>query len=360
MRTALVKQAMDVFGPWSGVKWKDTSPVKLFDVWPGKAVYWELTCMLQADWYIIPQARELEYTRDAVRRHPGRAEIIQKYTSNVTTTESIPFQEYDLVIAFDAVLDVPLNSSAVFAYYVQEHWDRLYTSSLQRPRPGYDLFLAHMMDSNSDLGSLPQAISFPYPHDLNLARSIFSAQREEVAWIDWRTLMTLAMRGPADPWTPEADAAADRLRYVLGIRIDHRGKYNQQSYGFADPPKWGDAAEYLRAVSTRKYYISVGLIDGAGQGLAEAASLGSICIGQRNKAYHRLICHPSCLCEDIAELPMQLKAVTGSKDLQQEVLAYQDEALRKHFEQGPLNLLKQAVQMKSDKRKNGTLGKASG
>jgi hypothetical protein len=350
LRTAFVKQTLDVFGPWSGVKWKDTSPAKLFEVWPGKAVYWELTCMLQADWYIIPQAKELEYTRDAVRRHPGRAEVIQKYTSNVTAAESIPLQEYDLVIVFDAVLDVQLDSSTVFAYYAQEHWDQLYTSSLQRPKPGYDLFLAHMLDSNSDLRSLPQAISFPYPHDLNLARSVFSAHREEVAWIDWRTLMTLAMKGPADPWTPEAEAAADRLQDVLGMMIDHRGKYNRQSYGFADPPKWGDAAEYLRAVSTRKYYVSVGRIDGAGQGLAEAASLGSICVGQGNKVYHRLICHPFCLCEDIAELPTRLKALRDSTDLQQEVLAYQDEALRKHFEQGPLNLLRQAAQMKSVKR----------
>jgi hypothetical protein len=165
--------------------------------------------------------------------------------------------------------------------------------------------------------------------------------------------MTLAMKGPADPWTPEADAAAERLQDILEIRIDHRGKYNQQSYGFADPPKWGDAAEYLRAVSTRKYYVSVGRIDGAGQGLAEAASLGSICIGQGDKAYHRLICHRSCLCEDIAGLPIKLKAVTSSRDLQQEVLAYQDAALRIHFEQGPLKLLKEAVQMKSARRKNG-------
>jgi hypothetical protein len=351
LRTAFVKQILDVFGPWAGVRWKDTSPKRLFDIWPGKAVYWELTCMLQADWFIIPQARELEYTRDAVRRHPGRAAIIQKYTNNVTPAKSIPFKEYDLVIAFDGILDVPRDSSTLFAYYVQEHWDPLYTASLRRPKFGYDLFLAHMMDSNSNLGSLPRALSFPYPHDLNLARSIFPAQREEKAWIDWRTLMTLAMRGPADPWTPEADAAACRLQDILGIPIDHRGNYNRHSYGFADPPSWGDAREYLRAVSTRKYYISVGRIAGAGQGLAEAASLGSICIGQKDKAYHRLICHPLALCEDIAEMPRKLKVLAGSSDLQREFLSYQDEALRKHFEQRPLDMLSEAVRIKSAKRK---------
>jgi hypothetical protein len=357
LRTALVKQALDVFGPWCGVKWKDTSPEKLFEVWPGKAVYWELTCMLQADWYIVPQARELEYTRDAVRRHLGRAEIIHKYTRNVTPANLIPLQDYDLVIAFDAVLDVPRDSSTLFAYYVQEHWDQLYSASLRQPERGYDLFLAHMMDSNSTLRSLPQAISFPYPHDLNLTRSIFPASQEEVAWIDWRTLMTLAMRELGEGWNPEAEAAADRLRDILGIPIDHRGNYNQQSYGFTDPPSWGDLAKYLRAVRTRKYYVSVGRIAGAGQSLAEAASLGSICIGQKDTAYHRLICHPAGLCEDLAQMPVKLKTLAGSKDLQQEVFAYQDEALRKHFEQGPLDVLNRAIQTKSAKRKNGGLGR---
>jgi len=149
VKTALVKQALDVFGPWSGVKWADTSPLRLFDVWPGKAVYWELTCMLQADWYIIPPAVEGDYFHDLVRRNPDRAQLLQRHTKNLTSVDAIPFENYDLIISFDAILEIPPSLANLFAYYTQEHWDALYGHSLQRPLNGYDLFLAHMMDAYS-------------------------------------------------------------------------------------------------------------------------------------------------------------------------------------------------------------------
>jgi hypothetical protein len=350
MRVALVKQALDVFGSWSGVKWKDTSPIKIFEVWPSRALFWELTCMLQADWYIVPQAMESDYTRDAVQDHPGRAEVIGRYTKNIVAPEDIPFEKYDLVITFDPILKVPPGSPTLFAYFALEHWDRIYTASLRRPLVGYDLFLAHMIDCNATVESLPQAVSFPYPHDSMLVRSIFPAEKQELVWVDWRTLTTLAMQGPAEPWSSESEAASVRLGEILELPILQRGKYFQQSYGFADPPVWGDAASYFQALAECKYYVGVGRVAGAGQGLGDAAAAGCLCVGQSEIAYHRLICHAACLCEDIAELPTRLKALRDSTDLQQEVLAYQDEALRKHFEQGPLNLLRQAVQMKSVKR----------
>ena len=347
MRTALVKQVLDVFGPWAGVKWQDTSPQKLFDVWPNKAVYWELTCMLQADWYIVPQASSSDYTRVSVEIFPGRAEAIRKYTKNVTPVESIPFEQYDLVISFDAILEVPRGHPTLFAYFAQEHWDRLYAQSLGRPAGDYDLFLAHMMDSNSTLPSLPQPISFPYLHDANLVRSIFSCEKREVVWVDWRTLMTLGMKDSADPWSHEGEAAAGRLQELLDLPICYRGKPYAQTYGFADPPAWGDAAVYLHELAGCKYYVSVGGRIGGGQGLGEAASAGCLCIGQEDRAYHRLICHPSCLCADMAEMLQRLKTVVRSPDLQGEILSWQDEALRKHFDRGPMHLLEEAVHIKS-------------
>jgi len=347
LKTALVKQAYDVFGPWSGVKWNNTSPTKLFEIWPGKSVYWELTCMLQADWYIVPQSSENDYIRDLVKWHPSLAEIVRKYTSNISSPESIPFEEYDLAIVFDAFLDVPTNSRTVFAYYAQEHWDRLYMESLRRPVGGYDLFLAHMMDADSAICSLPRSISFPYPHDVELVRSTFSAQKEEAVWVDWRTLMTLAMKQISESWAQEAEAAAVRLQELIGLPIYQRGKYYVQAYGVHDPPMWGDAAVYLQGLAGCKYYISVGRVGGAGQGLSEAASVGCLCIGQADNVYHRLVCHPACLCEDIAEMPKRLNAVTGSEELQQAVLSWQDEALRKYFQRGPLDLLHEAIRIKA-------------
>jgi hypothetical protein len=347
LKVALVKQVYDVFGPWSGVLWKDTSPRELFGIWPGKAVYWELTCLLQADWYIVPQAHETDYVREAVGKHPGRGESIRKYTTNTTPVENVPVDAYDLVITFDAILDPPADSRTLFAYYAQEHWDTLYVKSLRTPVDGYDLFLAHMMDASSDVSYLPQAISFPYLHDPGLLRSMFSADRQECVWVDWRTLTTLAMMGLGDPWCAAAEDAGRRLQDVLGLPIVYRGKHHEQSFAFADPPRWGDAAKYFEAISGCRYYVGVGNIAGAGQGLGDAASAGCLCIGQSDKAYHRLLCHPHCLCEDIAEMPKKLRELARSPGMQAEVSRFQDDALIMHFQTGPLAKIREAKQKKA-------------
>jgi hypothetical protein len=304
--------------------------------------------MLRADWYIVPQCPGGDYTRVAVDSFPGRAEVIRRYTKNVTPVEEVPFHEYDLVITFDAILDVPRDSDyPVFCYYAQEHWDRLYTSSLCRPAKGYDLFLAHMMDSNSTLRRLPQSVSFPYLHDPNLVRSTFQSEKKEAVWAEWRTLMSLGMRDSAEPWSAVGDAAARRLEGVLELPIRYQSKLHGQTYGFADPPLWGDAATYLQAMAECRYFVSVGGRIGGGQGLAEAAAAGCLCIGQADRAYHRLICHPSCLCADMAEMPSRLRTLRGSEDLQREVLACQDANLDHNFRKNPLNLLTEAVALKA-------------
>jgi hypothetical protein len=345
LKTALIKQVHDVFGPWSGFLWKDMSPQKVLDVWPIKAVYWELTCILEADWYIIPQILEGDYIRD-VTRLPGHIQIIEKYTTNIVPLERVPFSDYDLVISFDPILQPPKTSRTVFAYYAQEHWDRLYKESMQKPFSGYDLFLDHMMDAAADVRQLPQPLGFPYIHDSKFIRPCFSRLRQDVLWADWRTLMTLAVRGIGALPCPEAAAAARRLENTLSIKIRCHTLEQTKSWGIHDPPQWGDTADYFRELAECKYYVGVGDLAGAGQGLADAAALGCLCIGQSDKAYHRLLCHPSCLCEDIAQMPALFRGLANSPGLQGEVLAWQDAKLVEHFLDRPLHALDSAIKMK--------------
>jgi hypothetical protein len=355
MRTALVKQVLDVFGPWRSVRWSETSPVELFNYWPAKALYWELTCMLEADWYVVPQVLENDYIRDSVMKHPGRAEVIKRHTTNVVEEKGIPFEEYDLVISVDPILKPQPRARTVFAYYMQEHWDRIYTASLRRPVESYDLFLAHMMDAQPAVSRLPQALSFPYVHDAKLARAVFPEVKQEQVWIDARTLTTLAMKDLGETWGDEVEAAAQRLQSYLDVKIRYRGQYLRKTYAFADPPTWGDAAVYFRDLAQCKYYVAVGQIGGAGQGLGDAASVGCICIGQADKAYHRLICHPQCLCADMAEMPERLHRVAGSRELQEQALEWQDRALARHFKDEPLDALARAAELKAPRREPSAL-----
>jgi hypothetical protein len=350
LKTAFIKQVLDVHGPWSTVLWKDTTPQGLFDVWPGKATFWEMTCCLHADWYIIPQQRTTDYTQEILRRIPGGAEMISRHTRNVVAPNQIPVEQYDLVITYDPIWNVPVDSPTLFAYFVVEHWDRLYNEALRGPLGHYDLFLAHMMDAPNTLTALPQALAFPYLRDPQAVRAAFPAEKEDAVWADFRTLTTLGMAETYGMWVNSGHAAAKRLEEILRLPLRYKATFNEHPYGICDPPAWGDAAGYFDAMARCKYYVAVGTIAGAGQAICDAASLGCLCIGQQEKAFHRSICHPAALCAHMMELPRRLKAIVASRDLQEEVRAWQESALRESFQRQPLAALETAMSMKSGGR----------
>ena len=345
MKVAIIKQVLDTFGPWSSVRWEVTSPESLLAIWPGKPLYWEMTTLFQADWYIVPQQINTDYTYDAVLKRCGNAGILRKYTRGVVALKEIPFEAYDLVIANDPVLVCPRNTSTLFAYFLVEHWDHRYRQSLRRPMRNADLFLAHMMDAPFAIARLPQAVSFPYVRDPKTARALFAApEREEAAWTDWRTLAFLGAATNGNSFEATR-AAARRLHEALQLPVRFRS-FSMGLYHGEDPPRWGDAAEFLRELGRQKYYLCLGRNSGAGQGLADAASLGCLCFGERDKPYHRLLCHPEALCGDLQELPKRIAQVRASRDLQAEIVVWQDAKLQQHFIDAPLALLHDALERK--------------
>jgi hypothetical protein len=349
LRVAFIKQVLDVHGPWSTVLWENTSPRQLLDVWPGKATFWEMTCCLKADWYVIPQQLSSDYTQE-VMKNLGGAEIVSRHTRNVVAPGKIPVEQYDLVITFDPIWVVPSDSPTMFAYFVVEHWDRLYQEALRQPRGQYDLFLAHMLDAPNALSSLPQALAFPYLRDPDTVQAVFPAEKVDAVWADFRTLTTLGMAETYGTWVATGHAAAKRLEETLHLPVRYKSGFNENPYGISDPPAWGDTVEYFDAMARCRYYVAVGTIAGAGQAICDAASLGCLCIGQQEKAFHRLICHPAALCAGMIELPRRLRAIIGSRDLQEEVRTWQDAALRDFFQRRPLALLEEAISIKSSGR----------
>ena len=348
MKVAIVKQVLDTFGPWSSIRWEDTSPEALFRIWPSRVLHWEMTLVFEADWYIIPQQVNTDYTYDSVLKQSGSADIVRKYTQKVIAPGDIPYDSYDLVITNDPILDFPSSSHTLFAYFVVEHWDRRYRSSLRRPMRNADLFLAHMMDAPESLGSLPQAISFPYIRDPKSIRALFSAtERKEAVWADWRTLSILSAAANGNS-VETIKAAAQRLEEALQLPVAFRS-FSMGLYHGEDPPRWGDAAEFLRELGRQKYYLCLGRGSGAGQGLADAASLGCICFGEQDKPYHRLLCHPLALCGDLQELPKSVRRVQASRDLQEEIRTWQEKKLQRHFVEEPLALLGAALERKRKK-----------
>lgn len=343
MRVAMIKQVLDVFGPWASINWDDSDPKRIFHVWPGKATLWEMTAQLKADWYIVSAQVIGDYHLDLSRKNPYAREVLSKYVMATFALEQIPFYNYDVIITLDPILKKVPTLETVFAYFLNEHWDIRYKRSLRHPIAPYDLFLAHMMDGPNKVVNLPQAVSFPYMRAPDIMRSIFNAQKEETAWVDWRTLATLTM---TEFLSEATEQVVQRLERVLDMPLQYAKEFGRWGYGISDPPQWGNAATYLERLSHCKYYISVGQIPGAGQGLCDAASLGCICFGQQANVYHRIVCHPDCLCADMVELPIKFRRVVASPDLQKEILVWQDKALEEHFVVRPLFILEQALELK--------------
>lgn len=342
MKTALIKQAQELHGPWSSVLWQQTSPEKLLEIWPWKATYWEMTCLLEADWYVISENVPTFHNRRLFSEHPEFLKSLE-HVDNTVSIEEIPFDEYDLIITFDPVIRRVPHTKALMAYFLNEHNDPLYKQSQRKVVWGYDLFLAHMIDGPATLTGLPQAISFPYLRAPKVARAIFNEEKEEAVWADWRTLTTLGM---TDYLEDKSAAITQRLEEYLHVPVRHGSQLFTTFYGVHDKPRWGDPALFLQKLSRCKYYVGVGRAGGAGQGLCDAASLGLICFGEKNKVFHRLTCHPACLCEDMVELPIKVKKVLQSSDLQAEILDWQDRALREHFVERPREILVESIALK--------------
>ena len=358
MRVAIVKQLLDTLGPWSTLRWAEASPRTLSDLWPGRGLHWETTTLLQADWYVVPQQCNTDYIYDSVLRAEGRADAVRKYTQRVVQVSQIPWEKYDVVIATDPVFDFPRRQETLFTYFVAEHWDRRYQKSMRKPLRNADLFLAHMMDAPAQLHRLPQAVAFPYVRDPKTMRELFASdEREEGVWADWRMLATLGAAHNGNT-AAATESAARRLEATLGIKVAFR-QYAKGLYHGEDPPRWGDIAGYNRELGKQKYYLCLGRGSGAGQGLADAASLGCLCFGEQDKAYHRLLCHSETLCGDLQELPRRVKRVRASEDLQKEIYAWQEVNLQKHFVDGPLQLLREALDRKRGGEKHAAAAKIS-
>jgi hypothetical protein len=264
----------------------------------------------------------------------------------------------------DPCLRPPQRRRTLFAYYLNEHVDVLYEVSQRNVLDGYDLFLDHYLSAAAALTGLPQPLAFPYLWESAVSRPLVRAHTaapavEEAIFIEWRTLALLAGdrtrqaqrmvrgAGTATLGLTEAEATtlASRLSRYLGLPVSHRllrdGVYNH----LPDPPQWGELLDYLRPLARCRYFASL-FAFGAGQALADAASMGALCFGHQSLPYHRLICHPACLCATLDEWPQRVRRVCSSPDLQAEALAWQDAALQAHFVDRPRQLLAAAVDRK--------------
>ncbi|MDA8430850.1 MAG: FkbM family methyltransferase [Geobacteraceae bacterium] len=335
LKVAIVKQRYDVFGPWCSTKYERAQPFNVMKKWPSKYSYLEMTHLFQADWLVLPFCHDSKNVRQKIDFHQQTFDDNMECLPHVT---GMHLDDYDVVISLDPILRPPRGGQTLYAYFQNEHHHSEYTQSVRKPLPGYDLFLDHMMKAPVWVYDLPQPVAFPYPRDPFVSRGMCSGERADAIWCDKRFVMMLTHGN-------EAFHRGGFENTIISLEKRFRSRVMFRHLDFEDMTRWGDPLDYMREMSGCAYYVNL-IACGAGQGLCDAASLGLICFGSAKLPYHKAICHPFCLCQDLSELEWKLSMVRGSSDLQQEIHAWQDAALSDVMVTQPLRILQAAVDLK--------------
>ena len=348
LKIAIVKQRYDLFGPWRCEKWDAADPLSVLKKWQSRSLYFEMTHLLQADWYILPFCHDSKNVRQRLDKHQQAIDDNMEYVQNI---DDIPWEKYDVVISLDPILRPPRGGKTVYAYYQNEHHHNEYIQSLHNPLPGYDLFLDHMLKGPVWLYKLPQPVAFPYLRSPHVARKICPGNTAGSVWLDKRFIMMLTHGNEAFH-----RGGFEETIHLLQQRLQATINFRHADY--ENILDWGDPLDYMQDMSACSYYINL-IACGAGQGLCDAASLGLICFGSPKLPYHNAICHPFCLCRDLSELEWKFSMVRNSIDLQQEIRNWQDTALSDIMITGPLRLLQTAVDMKKRRISSGSIKQAA-
>jgi hypothetical protein len=341
MRTLIVKQTGDPFGPWSPVVYGREAPGSILSKFCYKPTMWEMTCRLRADWSIVPSHGSGVFNR-YVAQFDGLARLLAAHQTGVVAADSIDFSRYDVVISTEACLPEAVTARfprTLFAYFMNEHDNGEYNEQKHAPATAYDRFLDHMCGVTG--GDAGLSIPFPYLRAREVVRCLFP--RRPVAggppriWIDARSLAQGALGDATALWTPTCDEFARALAAEHGVDVRYRANIYRRYYDVPDPST-RDAWQYYAAMGQADYFIGLAAA-GAGQALCDAASLGLACVGTPALVYHRLICVPEALCADLGSAIGRVKDWHRSRSRHASVTTSQDEALDLHMAQAPLRRL---------------------
>lgn len=325
MKTAIIKHAYWPFGPWEFVP-GSAEPLRWLERCVAKPTMWETWAALGADWYVTHPQITGNWTRKLERLVKGLGGIVEQYARPVLLKD-VPLDDYDLVITLDPLLPEGTKTSATCVWIACEDNELARFEALKQTRKPYACYLDHMMDAPRELGG--PAVAFPYMRFMAMMRAWFRDKPiRDGIWLDWRMV--------------SKDEDAIQWSIQLGVMVYWAGQiFKRAPYGVSNSFERGDAVDFFLSMAHRDYFAAVTRTVGAGQALAEAASMGLICFGRKGRPYHNMICHPECLCDGAGDLPARFKRVRASEDLQEEIKAHQDAVLMREFYVRPTTILQE-------------------
>jgi len=292
-----------------------------------------------------------DYARWAVLNHPGREALIRSHTHGVVDPGKIPF---DATTSSSSRCNHRHTSwpEGIVCLLRSRTCGRAIRRVSARPvAPTTTWFSITWMEAPAELNVIPQTIAFRTSGIQSPRDCCFEGvKRTQYGLIGGPSF--LLRRTVCQTHGEEAtdDAGKEALRMCSEVPIRSTGELFKSVYGVNDPPLWGNAHRYLKLPFKLQYYLAAGQLAGLGQGVADAASLGCICIGQKDKVYHRMICHPDCLSDSLVGMPKIVRRILNSAGMHEEILAWQDRALQEDFVRRPIAILEKAIQWKAKTR----------
>jgi hypothetical protein len=352
-RTLFVKQHFDVFGPSRPTEFRRDGALGTLAAFPYKATYWEMTCLLSADWIIVKSAETSLY-RKYVEYFPHLRKFISDQQRHAINAKDAEVTNYDLIITLEPFFQSCVAGASVpLFFFMNEHSNREFVQQLEAPSQGYTAFLDHMCGST--LPEIPRGarvLSTPYLRSPAAVRRLFPKTAQPTGqvciWLEARTIIFNATGEREGLWNAGCDDYLSGLRQKYAVEIRTRGNLYNDFYNVRDGASI-DAKNYLDDMRGAVFFIANNAV-GAGQTLADAASLGLLCFGSSTLVYHRMICAPEYL-----DLPLEsaihiAKKLAAQPRVLKRLLAAQDRRLADTMMVKPLDNILFAALHSTDTR----------
>lgn len=361
MKVLFMKQQHDMIGPKSSYSYSnDMKPLDLLSHFNSKTSLFETLLYYKCDFIIVPTVVDSPWLQTLLKL-PGYQSYLESVTENIVNPQNIPFDEYDLVITHDPILQPYITDlknqfkNTIFSYILVEH------SSWQMQMLGfeYDLWLDHTLQSTWNVHRFPQAINYIFPRTPDIVSNIFNQNKDSI-FIDYRSYAVfLDNIGKNTPITiDDIESINKNIRLNTDLSIEKISEVSLRPYMFNTNSD--DSLEFYKKMNRAKYFVSID--NRVGQASFDAASMGCIVIGNRNSKLHNLVCHKDCMF-DYSHFNNQhnsenkltynsviklINKIESDREYYEEILKYQNDKLNHWGVEYDKKMLNKFIKMKKD------------
>ena len=346
MKILIIKEIIDQLGHYRSYKYEELSFNNILDSFLTKANGVHTILTFETDTAIVNKIPEYFYKKEAYANLKVRNFILNN-TKNVYNENNIPFEKYDIIWCRDDILNnikqlKKKYPKILFVYENIEH-------TFQKINLNYDLILEHTDFSFKKLEKLNSKVSFPYVINKEILRKNINCDKKYDIYIDSRDIYN-----NINSINNMSDKDKNKILTIYYSIVEQFKKANFEMISNIPRPeihyntknKKSDVKEYLSKIASCKYFVLS--YKRCGQSLIEAAALKCIVFGNKNSMNTPYICHEKCVFEKFAsplDVINKIKTIESNKNLQKEILEYQDTMLQKYFHEHQKNILKDAIKL---------------